>query len=186
MKFIILLFFVSVGAFAENIDLVCVSQFPTTSFVMQEVEGKVQVRVIHHNGTKYMPIWEGIIVPNDLSTLQNAAEVLPKLGDRLEFSWDRKFCNQDEGLISCSGGSINLDINGMKVRPWALDQYAKTTAMQWGTFRRHNIALNLTIDGKDYRISNDFEEKECRKLRDFDSSTIKSVEAKIRNNADRP
>ncbi len=163
---------------AGELDLVCVTEFPTTSFVIKEGPEKLNIRVIHHNGTKYMPIWEGIVVPNDIEQIQMAAETLQKLGNELDFEWNKKNCNKDEGLLSCTGGAVDFEVGGLKVHPWALDQYHKTTVMQWGTFQQYNMALNFSIGDKNFRISNDFDVKECRKPSQLSDNHMKLLKIK--------
>lgn len=124
-----LLFLASVGMAttvhaAEKIDFSCVTGIPTTSFVVREAADKVAIEIIHHNGTAYMPIFEGIATPSDLSVLSERAELLSSLGDYLRFEWPRSQCKKDDDgdlIAECLGSVETQEISGHKVLAWMFD-----------------------------------------------------------------
>lgn len=116
------LFLIPACSYAAGIELTCVTEFPTTSFIVKQAEdGYVYARMIQHNGTKYMPIFSGIIVPNDLPMLAEKAERLQKLATDMTFRWPAKNCvKHDDFRFECFGTDDSKEVNGTRIAPFAL------------------------------------------------------------------
>jgi hypothetical protein len=152
MKSLLLLLALS-PAFAEEAPLPkdfsfrCVSTMPTTSF-LGEVKGEnLELTVIHHNGTGYMPIHRGIVVPNDFPYLKEKAEALTKMGERQLFKFPLEKCKlYAPTRFSCASGD-KQEFGGVPME--AL--YFHTTkiteeSFDW-KFERTKAELNMLISG---------------------------------------
>jgi hypothetical protein len=125
---------------ADPLTLDCKSKAATTTFQLRSVGDEVVLTTIHHNGTKYMPIHEGVVVPNDIKYLKEKSTLLEKMGDRNEFRFPRAKCHTyGKGLMGCFGGDTKkfgdtemtaLSFNTAKMRQQAFDtevEYTKVT-----------------------------------------------------------
>lgn len=147
------------------INMICVTEIPTSTFEAKENGNNVHIRLIHHNGTKFAPISKAILTPNDLEPLQKRAEMILKLGNKWEFDWDRSGCNADEPMFfQCVGGAKDFEINGVKIHPWAFSVSELTEKTIWGTYQQKNVSLRFDIDKVQYEITMDYQPGECVQL----------------------
>jgi hypothetical protein len=118
LGFVCILSLISLSAFAAEeakLGFHCKTKQPTTSFALTEDGEDVVLKVTHHNGVGYMPIHEGIIVPNDIGYLKHKADVMTRLGPVQEFRFPKKKCIQySPGVMACRSGE-RRDIDGMDV-----------------------------------------------------------------------
>lgn len=154
--------FATFNALAEaQINRVCVTDFPTTSVAAQTNNDEVVVRVIHHNGFKYMPLYTGIITPNGIQALSEKADLFEKLGDQYEFRWDLKDCViKNKEIYHCDFGKPAV-INGISVKPfsmWTKKVREESTA---GVFEQMEVNFTLTIDKSSQHFSMSYQKHEC-------------------------
>lgn len=149
--------------FEANINMTCVTEFPSTSFIVRQNDSKVSVRVIHHNGTQYAPIWSGLVTPHDLIAVQEAAHSVAKLGQDFEITWNRKGCNADsEMFFQCVGEAEDfLTSTGELVHPWALSIYDIVENSIYGEFRKKTVSLRFNINQKAHQITMDYMPSDC-------------------------
>lgn len=161
MKFLFcLLFIISNTALSAPINMACVTEFPTTSFIAETEGEDLVVKVIHHNGVGYMPLHGGVITPNDLAVLSTKAENLKRLGDFYTLRWKSNKCTLIGTFLSCYGGE-DIQINDAKVSPWALYTSAQRSESNLGVFENMEVGLMLDIDGKTESFSMKYEKSEC-------------------------
>ena len=157
----------SFNVFAKNklnYEFKCQSTMPTTSFLLKTVDDHVVLTTVHHNGTSYMPIHEGIIVPNDFSYLKSVADVLVKMGEHNEFKFPLKKCEiHGYGLISCRGGESKV-INGKEFEALSFYTSKITEEALGNVFQKNKVVLSVYIDGfvPVQTITNDFYGDECQ------------------------
>jgi len=128
-------------AVAEKVEFKCVSGFPTTSFFVK-TEGKdVLVRVIHHNGTKYAPIHEGIVVPNDIDLIKSRAELLAKLGEDFTFRFPLEECSANSpGQMVCFAGDTKV-FEGQEFTATMLSLYTSTANLSGNEIESQWVTL---------------------------------------------
>lgn len=159
----IALLLVTTNAFSA-INMGCVTEIPTTSFVAMTEGDDVIIRLIHHNGPKYMPIWGNIITPNDLPVIQEAANALYDLGSFLEFKMPKTACAQMDGmLINCFGTTPTQEIGGHTVSLWAVHTAESVERSFAGEFSNVRTSLALDIDGKSFHVPMKYSDYECFK-----------------------
>ena len=140
----------------------CVSEFPTTSFFVVGQGEWVDVEVIHHNGAKYTPFWDSLVVPNDVPSLKEKAEVIQKLGDGFKFRWKAANCKVvNDMFFECLGGAEDFDAGGMKVHPWSLSVTEVTEKTPTQTYSHRSVRLYMTIAEKTYQILMNYQDGEC-------------------------
>lgn len=88
-----------------RILMTCMTEFPTTSYQLMETEQGYELTVLHHNGTKYLPLHSGTITPNDLPKLIQRAEELQKMGRLSKILFKKEECSVKEGIWNCFGQS---------------------------------------------------------------------------------
>lgn len=151
---LVLMFFAAAAAQAkDSLNLLCITEIPTTSFAFHEDGDNLRVEVLHHNGVQYMPIFEGVLTPNDLKQQSDNAQVLMSLGDHIEFLWPKSKCSkQARFLQNCFGTLPELKIAGHSVKAWSVYSAKETSQSYMGTFEQTSVTLALEVDGKNYYI----------------------------------
>lgn len=162
MKAILLTLMFAITAKAEPFDLVCVTEFPSTSHIAEVKDGQLKVRVIHHNGTKYMPAYTGVMTPNDLPKVTRATEILPKLGDEWSFSWPLNKCKfKNEHRFECFGGAEKVVLNGVEVLPFAIYTTQAHEDGVAGTRDITTVELSLYINDEGFMTAMPYQKSEC-------------------------
>lgn len=143
------------------VDFRCVTSNPTTSFIARTTGEEVRLTIIHHNGVKYMPIHQGIVVPADFPLLQKKAEVMQKLGDRVEMVFEKKNCKKyGDTLFSCGQGKVIANGQTSAERASLLTKTA-TEKLYDIEFQKNQISAGFSVDGSYYSIDNDFYFNDC-------------------------
>lgn len=164
MKFLsaALITLVSLSSFAAPVDVVCVTEIPSTSVNAQMQGQELEVHVIHHFGMKFMPIETGMVTPSDLPLLAQKAKVFEKLGDHYIFHFDPANCNRtDKDLMSCSAGK-EVIVNGVKVKPWSFYTKRIHGELDLGAYEIIEVNFNLGINGKVHHFSMQYSKNECQ------------------------
>lgn len=159
----------AVQSFAKNpeLDMICVTEIPSTSFVIKQTGEKISVRVFHHSGSQYAPFWNSLITPSDLEILSEQARVVEKLGNLIEITWNAVGCEvKDPQFFGCIGDAEKLVANGLEVQPWALSVTQVEEKTMWGDFKKKNLSLRVSVDEKSYQITSDYYDKDCVKSSD--------------------
>lgn len=123
MKPLFLAFFIfSLQASALNgsLNFTCKTKPETTSFQLIDEGDTVLLKLRHVNGTGYMPIHEGIIVPNDIDYLREKAGLLTQMGAFPEFRFPKSKCRiYGPKLFICSQGERKkfgkLEMQGLHI-----------------------------------------------------------------------
>ncbi|MEK2646149.1 hypothetical protein [Bdellovibrio sp. BCCA] len=147
---------------AGKMDMTCITEFPTTSFAIREVGDIVIVEVFHHNGPRYMPVFDGLATPSDIAKINAKAQTLTALPTIQRFEWPRSKCQIQGTMIeSCFGTTDEQDQNGFKVKGWSFYSSLVTEKSFAGTYNSYRLALDLTIDGQSYSMPMKYAENEC-------------------------
>lgn len=145
----------------KSIKFLCMTGMPTTSFSGYTEGDKVHVIVIHHNGVRYMPIEYAPVTPNDLDMLRQRADLLMRLGDRLEVTFPLNECKvYSDGVLSCLRGET-YQIDGLKVRAFAFNTSVNVTSFQEYEFIKREAMLSLDINDKLRHIQMPYEPEDC-------------------------
>ena len=146
-----------------SLSMKCVRKYPTTSFLVRTEGSEVILTTVHHNGTGYMPIHDGIIVPNDFPYLTEKSQLLTQMGDRNEFRFPINKCKIfDENMISCSSGETKK-FNELEVTALSFHTSLIQTKAYGLTAEYVKVSVDLNINGyvPVQQISNDFYPSEC-------------------------
>ena len=162
MKLVFTALLVMISSFsAQAMSVACVTEWPTTSVYGQTEGDELVVKVFHHNGEGYLPLYTGIITPNDLPKMQRKAELFTKLGSLYEFRYDLKNCKRiNEDIMFCNGGK-ETEINGIRFRPFAM--YTKRILNEYdlGSYEQIEVAFLLNFNGETEHISMQYMSNEC-------------------------
>lgn len=120
----------------SDLRLQCISGMPTTSFFLRTEGDFAILKIMHHNGAQFMPIHEGVIVPNDFTFLKNKADLLTPMGNEIYFKYPLEKCKvYGPGVMSCSGGDRQT-FNGIEIE-----------SLNFYTAKTHEETLGLSLDG---------------------------------------
>ncbi len=147
---------------AKEILFTCVTEFPTTSYQLEKKDGAYELLVVHHNGTKYMPIFSGDITPNDLPYLTKLAEELPKMGEVARIPFKEDECKQSGNLWNCYGKNPTR-VGGLDVQRVSLQmgQFKKDyEGYKWETTKTSlSFRMSNTVS---YMMSMEYQPWECK------------------------
>ena len=148
----------------KNISFRCVTGMPTTSFVVKTEGDQVVLTTVHHNGTDYMPIHEGIVVPKDFEYLAEKAKALTLLGDRVEFRFPLANCSvYAKGLMSCHGNDKKV-VDGVEFQALSFNTKIITHRVYDYSIDTHRVSLSLktSVITPVIEVMNSFSETECK------------------------
>jgi hypothetical protein len=130
---------------AKDLSFRCITTMPTTSFLLRTEGKEVVLTTIHHNGTPYMPIHEGIVVPHDFSYLQSVANHLTLMGDSNEFRFPKNKCQiYGHALMSCHGGERKV-FNGEEMEALSLHTAKIKEAAFGETSEKIKVVLSVNV-----------------------------------------
>ena len=153
------LLFLSTNALALEFN--CITQPPTTSFVSRMEGNTLIVKTIHHSGTDYMPIYEGVIVPKDLPYLRRSAELMAKMGSETEFRFPLDRCEIfGEGLFRCGMGE-SQNISGLEVLPLYIETSKISETVEDQTFESTKVRLGLSLNNFLQVVTMNYQPYEC-------------------------
>lgn len=163
-----LAFFLPLPAIAEkplpaDFSFRCVSTMPTTSFLGEAKGTNFELTVIHHNGTPYMPIHRGIVVPNDFRYLKEKADALTRMGDRQVFQFPLERCRLFAPTrFSCSGNQ-KQNFGGIEMEAMHFLTTRIVEESYEYTFERTRAELSLLVPGMPVQeIPMEYYQGECR------------------------
>jgi len=163
---------------ADKMDMACMTEFPSTTFVVREQGDTVIVEVFNHNGPQYMPVFDGVATPNDMALLQSKANVQSKLYTIQRFEWPRSRCKIEDKMVkTCMGNTDEQDQNGLKVKGWSFSSSEVTEKSFAGTYTSYKLSVDFSIDGKSYSIPMKYSPNECYEDVFFDKLTAQKEAA---------
>lgn len=136
-------------AAADNVEFKCMTGYPTTSFLAETHGDEVVVRVIHHHGTQFAPIHEGIVVPNDIELIKSRAELLAKMGTDFTFKFPLEKCTvHSPGQMTCLSGDTQV-LGGQEFTASMLSLYTSTSYVSEIEIPVQWVTLYLDVKGYD-------------------------------------
>lgn len=151
------------SAFCDAIRMTCITEPFTTSVVVFPEGTKTTIRVIHHNGTEYMPLTSASVTPHDLANLAMASDELKKLGSQYELHLDPSKCRLVRNTLVDCYGEANDVINGNRVS-WISLQTSKTTQespLLATPLHKILVNLSMTVNGKAFDFAMSYNPKNC-------------------------
>ncbi len=146
----------------QELDLLCITEFPTTSFIGQTESGKFKVRLVHSNGVKYMPIHAGLVTIEDLKIISQKAEILKNLGEISEFEFDIKSCEVfKDGTFRCGNGNKFTGENGTVFELNSLYSQKSSHRFQDIQYEKIQLTAYFLVKGESYFVAMDYSEYEC-------------------------
>lgn len=147
----------------QTFQILCITEFPTTSFVGHSINGEMNLRFVNSNGIKYMPISSSLITTNDLSLLAARAEALKNLPEEIQFPVQLKNCVvYADQTFSCSGAGVQFtDLTGQVVSVDHIYSNQSTTQSQNYTYKQIQVSIGFRIKGESYTVSMNYSPFEC-------------------------
>lgn len=143
------------GSNTTPLNWTCITSFPTTTFVTETKNDEVELTVIHHNGHKYVPVYNGPVTISDIPLLQTRGEIFKQTGDIFTLKFDLKECEKTgDWQYACftdqktRAGNIDIEsayIYTTKAKEWvmgtALSKVTTTLSIRVGSFY-HDTSMN--------------------------------------------
>lgn len=142
--------FSTTTALAEEFELACVTETPTTTFVIRTEGELLKARLILHHGPEFAPAINGVFTPRDLPILSDRANLARKLLSDTTFTWPRKNCRfRDDVRFECFGtDESSAGVGGVKIRPFALYTSRIKEETIAGTHNYVSLRMSFDVDGK--------------------------------------
>ena len=160
---LILCLFLSAQPGLAKTAVSCNTESPTTSADVSEDVANDVFRIMwtHHYGTKYMPIHNYVVTPQDLPLLQEKATALAALGSKFTMEFPRSKCRwASPKVFQCFSGNTKI-INGISVRSVSFHtSYSKKESIA-GNIEIMTLHATLNLDGKSYSFGMDYNPKFC-------------------------
>jgi hypothetical protein len=147
----------------KEFQILCITEFPTTSFIGHSRGNEMALRFVNSNGIKFMPISSTLITSHDLTLLAARAEALKNLPEEIEFPIELKNCViYADQTFYCHGGEAQfLDLTGQVVLVDHLYSNQSTTKSQNYTYDQVQISIGFRIKGESYTVSMNYTPSEC-------------------------
>lgn len=152
---------VSTGAMAGETVLSCVTELPTTSYLISDEGDHYNLHIYHHNGVDFMPVHKGMVVPKEIPNLAKRAQTLMTMGVRPVVRFEKKECEQNGILWRCFTNKPKrlgeLDTESVYFAMGKLD--SNYDGFKWSSIETFLI---LNVEGESMSVSLSFQEKDCR------------------------
>ena len=147
----------------QGAQFTCQTEIQSTSMSFStrpETKG-FRLRVTHHNGPEWMPIYKGVIAMNNLETLKERGRKLNQMGQQYSFEFQEKDCELIEGHeINCYlKGPIQ--IGELNLQSVTLHNYSSNTRILGFDFKTEIVSLALTIDNVTVYQTMDYNTQDC-------------------------
>jgi hypothetical protein len=119
---IFLQLWLALTAEAKPYQLGCMTEHPSTTFVIQEKEDFMEALIVHHHGSAFAPVLNGIALYRDLPIIMEQSKSVLKMKREMTFRWPMKKCKiRDEIKFECFGSDdVQEGLDGAKLKPFAL------------------------------------------------------------------
>ncbi len=148
----------------KNLDLLCMTETPSTSFIGATDQGRFHVQLVNSFGVDNMPIHSGLVTIADVEQLKKRAEILKNVGDSAQFSFDLKNCTvYADKTFNCTQGSDFTGVNGEKIQAYGLSSTLSTMSFMGIKMSKTQIRLYLIIQNESHFVSMDYySDSECK------------------------
>ncbi len=149
------------NSFALETLMSCATYHVTTSYALIETEKEIELQVLHHHGTQFMPVHSGLIIKYDLDTIAKNSEALEKLGARYVFRFSKDECQLTTETWKCFSPNEQRQ-NETPVSQIGFQTYVKRTIVKGREYQNHVMDLSLNINGQNYSIPMEYDISDCR------------------------
>lgn len=160
--FILFLILQTATVKAEPVFASCITEFPTTSYIIETDKDIVTARIIMHAGPNFGPFWQGVVVPNDLKILTEYATEFVKLNPDIEIKWKSNQCTWDDDNFYCSGKTDKVQSGVQTIDPWSLYSTRVIEKNFAGKYEYINLNFSFNMNGTNYNIPMKYSDYECR------------------------
>lgn len=159
--------FVTVFAFGAQVpkemDINCITETPTTSFIGFTNKDKLKVRLVNSFGVKYMPISSSLITFNDLDLIKQRGQALQVLGSDSTFEFDLSRCQvfKDDNF-SCLGNDKFKTESGEEVEAVQISSSRHSVKFNDMKYEQIQITASFKIRGEYQDMMMRYGLDECR------------------------
>lgn len=146
---------------ARETHFQCMTDPLTTSFVAKTEAGQVKFSMIHFNGTKYMPIYEGIVTANDLDYLKEKSQVLARMGDKVHIDFAMADCQTYKSEVVACQSDKKQKLGALTVSALGFNTRKKQSESYGYKFEGYDVIFTVTVNSRMYNIPMSFEASEC-------------------------
>lgn len=151
----------STGAMAGETVLSCVTEMPTTSYVISDEGDHYNLHIYHHNGVDFIPVHKGMVVPREIPNLAKRAQTLMTMGVRPVVRFEKSECENKGVLWRCfTNQPKRLGELEAKTVYFAMGKlHSNYDGYEWTNIETFLI---LNIENESLTVSLPFQEKDCR------------------------
>lgn len=125
----------------------CLNSWPQTAFIGNVADKQLKLTTSHVNGTAYMPIKYGVVVPNDIFNIQTASHHLQTMGDHNTFSFPIENCSMfSEKQIYCYRGD-SQNFSGRKFEAMTFVTSEITENFRGQDYKQIKAVLSVNVEG---------------------------------------
>ncbi len=140
--------------------MVCATAPLSTSYTLLELEDAFELQVKHHNGTDYMPIYNGLITKKDLETLGAWLEIFVRLGDAHTIFFDKSQCQQSEFGWKCVKPTPSR-IGNLEVQNFSFEISAKKVTWKDSERINYDVSFAFLFKNAGYNLPMIYENRNC-------------------------
>jgi hypothetical protein len=146
----------------QDMNVLCISEMPTTSFIGFSNEDSIGVRLVNSNGVDYMPISSNLVTIKMVPTLQKSAELLKNIGEEKELIFKLKDCKiyPDETFLCFSKQKITGD-DGQLIDVVSLSSSKSQINSMGIEYKRVQITVRFKINDENHEVSMNYQPVEC-------------------------
>lgn len=150
------------GSVPKEMEIRCITEPLSTSFIAHSDQEKLKVRLINSNGVEYMPISSTLITSHDLESLKRRAEALKNLGSVSEFEFDLSQCTVfSDNNFMCYGKHQFKVGNGEVIEAASFSSRFHTTKSMGYIYEQTEISASFKIKGEEYDVMMKYSPEEC-------------------------
>lgn len=146
----------------KELSILCITSYPTTSFIGVTNGSDVVVRLVNSNGVDFMPIASHLVTTHDLKMLQKKATVLKAIGEESTFHFALKNCEiYKDGTFRCNGNEKFTSEAGVEMEAISLDSKFISSQFMDFEFKEVQLTAVFKVAGETHDVSMKFDPTEC-------------------------
>ncbi len=138
----------------------CATDHPTTSYALIEFRDSFELQIMHHNGTEFMPIHQGLITGYDLALLKEKADFFKLMGTRQVVTFKKEECTNKNEEWSCVKKE-EVTLGQLKSKSLSFSITDKVTQTSKYTAEQKIAQISVVVGYHGYSSPMEYDKKNC-------------------------
>ena len=118
--------------------------------------------MIHHNGNRFIPMYEGIVTIADIDYLIDSAQVMKRLPDEMIFQGPSNQCEWVSGLKGKCWGRDGYSLGPFQSKSFFLMvMEQETSILDYSPIRSLLVRLSMQINNRTYEVPMQYSVGDC-------------------------